>query len=113
MAKEITVANFETEVLKSEKPILIDFWATWCGPCMRQGPIVEELAEEGYAVGKVDVDQNMALAQQFRVVSIPTMILFKDGPEAKRFGGLTSKEELKSALMHNKIQLMQKSGLLI
>ena len=98
MAKEITVANFETEVLKSEKPILIDFWATWCGPCMRQGPIVEELAEEGYAVGKVDVDQNMALAQQFRVVSIPTMILFKDGAEATRFVGLTSKEELKSAL---------------
>ena len=98
MAKEITVANFETEVLKSEKPILIDLWATWCGPCMRQGPIVEELAEEGYAVGKVDVDQNMALAQQFRVVSIPTMILFKDGAEAKRFVGLTSKEELKSAL---------------
>lgn len=98
MAKEITVANFETEVLKSEKPILIDFWATWCGPCMRQGPIVEELAEEGYAVGKVDVDQNMALAQQFRVVSIPTLILFKDGTEAKRFVGLTSKEELKSAL---------------
>ena len=74
MAKEITTANFETEVLKSEKPVLIDFWATWCGPCMRQGPVVEELAEEGYAVGKVDVDQNMALAQQFRVVSIPTLI---------------------------------------
>lgn len=98
MAKEITVENFETEVLKSEKPILIDFWATWCGPCMRQGPVVEELAEEGYAVGKVDVDQNMALAQQFRVVSIPTLTLFKDGAEAQRFVGLTSKEELKSAL---------------
>ena len=98
MAKEITVANFETEVLKSEKPILIDFWATWCGPCMRQGPVVEELAEEGYAVGKVDVDQNMALAQQFRVVSIPTLILFKDGTEVKRFVGLTPKEELKAAL---------------
>ena len=98
MAKEITTANFETEVLKSEKPVLIDFWATWCGPCMRQGPIVEALAEEGYAVGKVDVDQNMALAQQFRVVSIPTLILFEDGAEVKRFVGLTSKEELKSAL---------------
>ena len=98
MAKEITTANFEAEVLKSEKPILIDFWATWCGPCMRQGPVVEELAEEGYAVGKVDVDQNMARAQQFRVVSIPTLILFKDGAEAQRFVGLTSKEELKSAL---------------
>ncbi len=98
MAKEITAENFETEVLKSEKPVLIDFWATWCGPCMRQGPIVEGLAEEGYAVGKVDVDQNMALAQQFRVVSIPTLILFKDGAEVKRFVGLTSKEELKAAL---------------
>ena len=98
MAKEITVANFETEVLKSEKPILIDFWATWCGPCMRQGPVVEELAEEGYAVGKVDVDQNMAIAHQFRVVSIPTLILFKDGTEVKRFVGLTSKDELKAAL---------------
>ena len=66
--------------------------------CMRQGPVVEELAEERYAVGRLDVDQNMALAQQFRVVSIPTLILFKDGAEAQRFVGLTSKEELKSAL---------------
>ena len=98
MAKEITTANFETEVLKSEKPVLIDFWATWCGPCMRQGPVVEELAEEGYAVGKVDIDQNMALAQQFRVVSIPTLILFKNGIEVQRFVGLTSKEDLKNAL---------------
>ena len=98
MAKEITTANFETEVLKSEKPVLIDFWATWCGPCMRQGPIVEALAEEGYVVGKVDVDQNMALAQQFRVVSIPTLILFKNGTEVQRFVGLTSKEDLKNAL---------------
>ena len=98
MAKEITTANFETEVLKSEKPVLIDFWATWCGPCMRQGPIVEALAEEGYVVGKVDVDQNMALAQQFRVVSIPTLILFKNGAEVQRFVGLTSKEDLKNAL---------------
>ena len=98
MAKEITTANFETEVLKSEKPVLIDFWATWCGPCMRQGPVVEELAEEGYAVGKVDVDQNMALAQQFRVVSIPTLILFQNGTEVQRFVGLTSKEDLKNAL---------------
>ena len=98
MAKEITTANFETEVLKSEKPVLIDFWATWCGPCMRQGPIVEELAEEGYVVGKVDVDQNMELAQQFRVVSIPTLILFKNGAEVQRFVGLTSKEDLKNAL---------------
>ena len=94
----LTTENFEEEVLNAKEPVLVDFWATWCGPCMRQGPVVEELAEEGYAVGKVDVDQNMALAQQFRVVSIPTLILFKDGEEVKRFVGLTSKEELKSAL---------------
>lgn len=94
----LTTENFEEEVLNAKEPVLVDFWATWCGPCMRQGPVVEELAEEGYAVGKVDVDQNMALAQQFRVVSIPTLILFKDGAEVKRFVGLTSKEELKSAL---------------
>ena len=94
----LTTENFEEEVLNAKEPVLVDFWATWCGPCMRQAPVVEELAEEGYAVGKVDVDQNMALAQQFRVVSIPTLILFKDGAEVKRFVGLTSKEELKSAL---------------
>ena len=98
MAKEITAANFETEVLKSEKPILIDFWATWCGPCMRQGPIVEALAEEGYNVGKIDVDQEMGLAQQFRVMNIPTLLIFKGGQEIHRLVGLTSKEDLKKLL---------------
>ena len=98
MAKTITSQNFEEEVLKSEKPILIDFWATWCGPCIRQGPIVEELAEEGYNVGKIDVDQEMGLAQQFRVVSIPTLQIFKDGKEAHRLVGLTAKEDIKKLL---------------
>ena len=98
MAKTITSQNFEEEVLKSEKPILIDFWATWCGPCMRQGPIVEELAEEGYNVGKIDVDQEMGLAQKFRVVSIPTLLIFKDGKEAHRLVGLTAKEDIKKLL---------------
>ena len=98
MAKTITSQNFEEEVLKSEKPILIDFWATWCGPCMRQGPIVEELAEEGYNVGKIDVDQEMGLAQQFRVVRIPTLLIFKDGKEAHRLVGLTAKEDIKKLL---------------
>ena len=79
MEKIITSENFETEILKSEKPILIDFWATWCGPCMRQGPVVEELAQEGYSVGKVDVDQEPGLAQQFKIMSIPTLLIFKDG----------------------------------
>ena len=62
MAKELTALNFKEEVFESEKPVLVDFWATWCGPCRRQAPIVEELAEEGYAVGKVDVDAQPALA---------------------------------------------------
>lgn len=98
MAKTITAQNFEAEVLKSDKPVLVDFWATWCGPCMRQGPIVEELAEEGYAVGKVDVDQELSLAQQYGVMSIPTLIIFKNGKEVNRVVGLSSKDKLKSLL---------------
>ncbi len=98
MAKTITAENFEQEVLKSEKPVLLDFWATWCGPCMRQGPIVEELVEEGYCVGKIDVDQQPGLAQQFRIMSIPTLLIFKDGKEAERLVGLTPKAAIKELL---------------
>lgn len=90
----LTTQNFENEVLKSEKPVLVDFWATWCGPCMRQAPIVEELAAEGYSVGKVDVDQQPALAQQYGVMSIPTLIVFKNGKEDSRVVGLTAKSDL-------------------
>lgn len=98
MAKIITSQNFEEEVLKSEKPVLVDFWATWCGPCMRQAPIVEALAEEGYAVGKIDVDQEPALAQKYGIMSIPTLVIFKDGKEENRIVGLTNKETLKGLL---------------
>ena len=98
MEMTITTQNFEEEVLRSEKPVLVDFWATWCGPCMRQGPIVEELAGEGYSVGKVDVHQEPALAQKFQVMSIPTLIIFKDGKEAKRLVGLTAKDTLKALM---------------
>ena len=94
----LTSQNFETEVLQSEKPVLVDFWATWCGPCMRQAPIVEEIADEGYTVGKVDVDQEPALAQQFRIMSIPTLLVFKNGKEANRVVGLTSKNDLLALL---------------
>lgn len=98
MAKVITTQNFEEEVLKSDKAVLVDFWATWCGPCRRQAPIIEELAEEGYAVGKVDVDEEPALAQQYQVMSIPTLLVFKDGKEINRLVGLTPKETLKNLL---------------
>lgn len=97
MVKTVTVQNFE-EVVQSEKTVLLDFWATWCGSCMRQGPIVEALGEEGFAVGKVDVDAQPELAQRFRIMSIPTLIVFKDGKEYKKMIGLTSKEELKALL---------------
>ena len=97
MVKTVTVQNFE-EVVQSEKTVLLDFWATWSGPCMRQGPIVEALGEEGFAVGKVDVDAQPELAQRFRIMSIPTLIVFKDGKEYKKMIGLTSKEELKALL---------------
>ena len=101
MAKEITVANFETEVLKSEKPILIDFWATWCGPCKTMAPIVEEIAEErtDIKVCKIDVDQEPELARQYRVMSIPTFLVFKDGEVVKRDMGVMSKDELKCLIV--------------
>lgn len=98
MAKVITTDNFEEEVLKAEGAVLVDFWATWCGPCRRQGPIVDELAEEGYNVGKLDVDQNMSLAQQYNVQGVPTLMVFKNGQEAARFVGITPKEKLIAAL---------------
>ena len=96
MAKTITSQNFEEEVLKSEKPILIDFWATWCGPCKTMAPIVEEIAEErtDIKVCKIDVDQEPELARQYRVMSIPTFLVFKEGEVVKRDMGVMSKEEV-------------------
>ena len=98
MAKVFTAENFETEVLQADKPVLVDFWATWCGPCRRQAPVVDALAAAGYAVGKVDVDEQPALAQKFQVMSIPTLIVFKNGVESQRFVGLTPEETLAQAL---------------
>jgi thioredoxin 1 len=97
----ITDANFDTEVIKSKKPVLVDFWAVWCGPCQMQGPIVEEVAKlmTGKAVvGKLNVDENPAMAQKFNVMSIPTIMIFKSGTVAKQFVGVQSKETLLSEL---------------
>lgn len=92
-----TDANFETEVLKSDQPVLVDFFATWCGPCRMQGPIVEEVAKEtvGQAkVGKMDVDANPQTAEKYGIMSIPTIKIFKAGKETANLVGLQTKEAL-------------------
>ena len=93
----LTKDNFEQEVLKSDVPVLVDFWATWCGPCRMMGPVIEELAKESggrYKVGKVNVDEEGELAMQYKVFSIPTLNVYKNGEVASQTVGVTSKEEL-------------------
>ena len=98
---KITRENFENEVMKSNIPVLIDFWAPWCGPCQMMGPIIEQLAEEyeGKAkVGKVNVDEEGELSQAFGVMSIPTIVLVKDGKVVKQAVGARPKAEVEAML---------------
>ena len=92
----ITRENFAQEVLHSEKPVLLDFWASWCGPCRMLSPIVDEVAEErtDVKVGKVNVDEQPELAQAFGIASIPTLLVIRDGRTVNRAVGVRSKEEI-------------------
>ena len=97
----LTSENFENEVLKSEKPVLVDFWAEWCGPCRMMAPVVEELEKEmGNEVkfAKINIDECPDLAEKYNVMSIPTIIIFKDGKPYKKFVGVTSKENILNEL---------------
>jgi thioredoxin 1 len=97
---DLNADNFDAEVLQSDKPVLVDFWAPWCGPCKVMSPIVEELGSEmeGVMIAKVNVDDNPQLAQQFNVLSIPTFIVYKGGQVAEQFSGSMSKDVLQEKI---------------
>ncbi|MCB4755621.1 MAG: thioredoxin [Elusimicrobia bacterium] len=98
---QLTDQNFETEVLKSDKPVLVDMWAPWCGPCRMLTPVVEELAKE-YAdrakIGKLNTDENPDTAERFQISAIPTLLFFKNGQLVEQLTGVRPKPEIKSVL---------------
>ncbi len=99
--KHITNENFESDVLKSEEPVLMDFWAEWCGPCKMLAPILDQIADEykgRVQIAKLDVEENQSIAMQFGVRSIPTLILFKGGVVEAQHVGMLSKEQLTKLL---------------
>ena len=98
---QITSQNFAQEVVASSVPVLVDFWATWCGPCMMLAPVIEQIAAQSdgsYKVGKVNVDEQGALAVQFGIESIPTLLLFKNGEVVRKMVGLHTKEQILAML---------------
>jgi thioredoxin 1 len=104
MSKELTTANFQSAVIEASKPVLVDFWASWCGPCRALGPVVEQIGDEmadKLDVYKCDVDEQRELAQQFGIMSIPTLILFKQGEIAHRIVGNLPKATLVGELEAN------------
>ena len=101
MLKTVTDSTFEADVIKSERPVFVDFWAAWCGPCIAMEPAIEELAKEFEGkidIVKLNVDENPQISRSFDIMSIPTSMIFKDGKSVERIIGLTAKDKLADAI---------------